>query len=279
MTRFPSSYARRPRVILPRALVLALSLAACGDGAARTEAKDTVRADSASMDTSALAVARRQLGPEVRQAIPYPVSGYEGRFIAAAIPVHAWVQDPLRDGVSVAPGGHEIVILEMPDTSTTFAFTKPGLYVTDLPGTPRTGPDAPAMPDSNALRHLTGVQDLNSDGDAEVWSVQYGGPRHPYTWEIRAYDRGGRDLYQLSAKRRSGGTGLDPASWEPSQNLREQPAIRAWLEQKLQALETQFASADAGQAGAASGAAAGTAPAGAAPADSAAGDTSKGSGR
>lgn len=228
-------------------LALALSLAACGDRPARTEAKGAARADSASMDTSALAVARRQLGPEVRQAIPYTVSDYEGRFIAAALPVHEWVQDPLREGVSVAPGGHEIVILEMPDTSVTFAFTKPGLYVTDLPGTPRSGPDAPAMPDSNALRHLTGVQDLNGDGDAEVWSVQYGGPRHPYTWEIRAYDRGGRDLYQLAVKRRGGGTGLDPASWDPSDNLREQPAIRAWLEQKLQALETQFASADAGQ--------------------------------
>jgi hypothetical protein len=255
-------------------LVYALSLAACGDGAARTETKDAVRADSASMDTSALAVARRQLGPEVRQAIPYTVSGYEGRFIAAAIPVHAWVQDPLRDGVSVAPGGHEIVILEMPDTSTTFAFTKPGLYVTDLPGTPRTGPNAPATPDGNALRHLTGVQDLNGDGDEEVWSVQYGGPRHPYTWEIRAYDRGGRDLYQLASRRRSGGAGLDPAAWDPSDNLREQPAIRAWFEQKLQALETQFASADAGQAGAAAAGAApasGTAPADAkAPADSAA---------
>ncbi len=284
MTRFASPYARRPRVIPPRTrartggcamLVLALSLAACGDGAARTEAKDAVRADSASMDTSALGVARRQLGPEVRQAIPYTVSDYEGRFIAAAIPVREQVQDPLREGVTLAPGGHEIVILEMPDTSTTFAFTKPGLYVTDLPGTIRPGPNAPAVPDSNALRHLTGVQDMNGDGDAEVWSVQYGGPRHPYTWEIRAYDRGGRDLYQLSAKRRSGGAGLDPASWEPSRNLAEQPAIRAWLEQKLQALETQFASADAGQAGAA----AGTVPAGAAPADAAAGDTSAGSGR
>jgi hypothetical protein len=257
-------------------LALVLSLAACADRPARTEAKDAVRADSASMDTSALGVARRQLGPEVRQAIPYTVSDYEGRFIAAAIPVHEWVQDPLRNGVSVAPGGHEIVILELPDTSVTFAFTKPGLYVTDLPGTPRSGPNAPAMPDSNALRHLTGVQDMNGDGDAEVWSVQYGGPRHPYTWEIRAYDRGGRDLYQLAARQRRGGAGLDPASWDPSRNLAEQPAIRAWLEQKLQALETQFASADAGPADAASGAAA----AGAAAADTAAGNSAPaGSGR
>lgn len=274
MTRFPSPYARSPRVTRARArtcgcamLVLALSLAACGERPVRTEAKDAAPANAASMDTSALGVARRQLGTEVRQAIPYTVSDYEGRFIAAAIPVHEWVQDPLREGVSVAPGGHEIVILEMPDTSTTFAFTKPGLYVTDLPGTPRSGPNAAAMPDSGALRHMTGVQDMNGDGDAEVWSVQYGGPRHPYTWEIRAYDRGGRDLYQLAARRRRGGTGLDPASWDPSRNLAEQPAIRTWLEQKLQALETQFASADAGQAGAA--------PAGSAPANATQTDTTR----
>ena len=159
--------------------------------------------------------------------------------------MHEWVQDPLRAGGEPwRPGGHEIVILEMPDTSTTFAFNKPGLYVTDLPGTPRSGPDAPATPDSNALRHLSGVVDMNGDGDAEVWAVQYGGPRHPYTWEIRAYDRGGRDLYQLAVKRRSGGAGLDPASWDASATLRSQPAFRAWMETKLQALETQFASAE-----------------------------------
>lgn len=256
MTRTHSWYARRARVIRPAipgslfpaprrslaALVLALSLAACGDRPQGAEAKAAAGADA---DTSALGIARRQLGPEVRRAIPFTVKEYEGRFIAAALPVLAWVDDPLRQGVAVAPGGHEIVILEMPDTSVTFAFTKPGLYVTDLPGTPRAGPDAPVMPDSNALRHLSGVEDLNADGDPEVWTVQYGGPRHPYTWEVRAYDRGGRALYQLAAKRRAGGTGLDPASWDASANLAGQPAFRAWMERKLTALETQFAAADA----------------------------------
>jgi hypothetical protein len=180
----------------------------------------------------------------VRSATAFTVRNYEGRFIAAAVPVMDWVDDPLRAGVSVAPGGHEVVILEMPDTSVTYAFNKPGLYVTDLPGTPRSGPNAPATPDSGALRHLMGVHDINADGDPEVWTVQYGGPRHPYTWEIRAYDRGGHALYQLSARRRSGGTGLDPASFDASRNLRGQPAVQAWLRQKLEALETQFAAAD-----------------------------------
>lgn len=256
MTRAASSYARRARVIHLRALLslaaaLAVPLAACGDRTPRTVAK-SAGVDSANADTSAIGVARRHLGPEVRQAIPYTVSNYDGRFIAAALPVLDWVDDPLREGVAVAPGGHEVVILEMPDTAVTFAINKPGLYVTDLPGTPRTGPNAPMMPDSNALRHLTGVHDINGDGDAEVWTVQYGGPRHPYTWEIRAYDRGGRDLYQLAARRRRGGTGLDPESWDPSRTLRDAPVFRAWMEQKLNALETQFAAADtAATAGAA----------------------------
>jgi hypothetical protein len=254
MTRASSSYARRARVIHLRALLslaaaLAMTLAACGDRPQQAAGKDAAGADSADADTSALGVARRHLGPEVRQAIPYTVSNYSGRFIAAALPVLDWVDDPLREGVAVAPGGHEIVILEMPDTAVTFAINKPGLYVTDLPGTPRSGPNAPVMPDSNALRHLTGVHDINGDGDAEVWTVQYGGPRHPYTWEIRAYDRGGRDLYQLAARRRSGGTGLDPASWDPSGTLNDQPVFRAWMEQKLNALGTQFAAADTAAAG------------------------------
>jgi hypothetical protein len=254
MTRAPSSYARRARVIHLRALLslaaaLALPLAACGDRPHQDAVKAAAAADSGKSDTSALGVARQHLGPEVRQAIPFTVREYSGRFLAAAVPVHQWVNDPRREGVSVAPGGHEIVVLEMPDTAVTYAFNKPGLYVTDLPGTPRTGPDAPAMPDSNALRHLTGVQDIDGNGDPEVWSVQYGGPRHPYTWEIRAYDRGARQLYQLAARRRAGGTGLDPETWDASDNLRSQPPIRAWMEQKLNALEAQFAAADTTAAG------------------------------
>jgi hypothetical protein len=261
MTRSPTCHARRARVIRLRPLAavlgLALPLAACGDRAGPAAEKTVAAAETAAADTSALGVARRHLGPEVRQAIPYSVSYYEGRFIAAAIPVQAPVDDPLRAGVAVAPGGHEIVILEMPDTVVTFAITKPGLYVTALPG-------VSAAPDTSALRHLTGVEDVNGDGDAEVWSVQHGGPRHPYTWEIRVYDRGGRDLYQLAARRRSGGTGLDPASWDASATLRGAPAFRAWMERKLQALETQFGRADTAEASRA---------------DSAGADTAAGSGR
>jgi hypothetical protein len=234
-----------------RALILSSSvlLAACGGDEPEKAGQKGAAADTANADTSALAVARRQLGPDVRRATAFTVRGKSGRFIAAAVPVLDWVDDPLRQGVSVAPGGHEIVILEVPDTNVTYAVEKPGLYVTDLPGTPRTGPNAPVMPDSNALRHLSGVEDMNGDGDAEVWTVQYGGPRHPYTWEIRAYDRGGRALFQLAARRRRGGAGLDPESWDPSRNLAQQPAIRAWMTQKLEALETQFAAADTTAAG------------------------------
>lgn len=236
--------ARRARVIRRSALaLLALSLAACGDRAARPGQAAAAGADSTGGDTSALAVARRQVGPQVRAATAYTVREYDGRFIAAAVPVQDWVDDPLRAGVAVAPGGHEIVILEMPDTSVTFAFTKPGLYVSDLPGTPRAGPGAPAEPDSNALRHLSGVVDMNGDTDEEVWTVQYGGPRHPYTWEMRAYDRGGRTLYQLAARRRAGGTGIDPASWDASRTLERDPAIRAWMQRKIEELEAQFGGA------------------------------------
>lgn len=271
MTRSLSWYARRARVIRLRpfaaALGLSLALAACGDRPGSAKA-----ADAADADTSALGVARRHLGPQVRQAIPYTVSDYEGRFIAAAVPVLDRVDDPLRSGVAVAPGGHEIVILEMPDTMATFAITKPGLYVSDLPGTPRSGPGASALPDSNALRHLTGVHDVNGDGDAEVWAVQYGGPRHPYTWEIRVYDRGGRDLYQLAARRRGGGAGLDPASWDASPALRAAPAFRPWMEGKLQALEAQFGGAGASGPGDA-------APADPAASERAGADTAAGTGR
>ena len=253
MTRVSTSYARRARMIRLRALLslagaLALPLAACAD---RPQAgPDSAAAGTANADTSALGLARQHLGPQVPRAQSFRMSHRPGRFIAAAVPVIDWVSDPLREGVSVAPGGHEIVILEIPDTSVTYAVSKPGLYVTDLPGTPRTGPGAAATPDSAALRHLAGVDDMDGDGDPEVWSVQYGGPRHPYTWEIRAYDRGGHALYQLAARRRSGG-GLDPASYDPSRNLGEHPAVRAWLTRKLEALEAQFAAADTTAAGSA----------------------------
>lgn len=244
MSSSPPWYARPARALRRSALAVAASLlAACGEPADSAEAKGAARPDSAAGDTSALAVARRHIGPDVRSAVPFTVRGYEGRFIAAAVPVQAWVDDPLRAGVAVAPGGHEIVILEMPDTSVTYAFTKPGLYVSDLPGTPRAGPDAPVEPDSAALRRLSGVEDINADGDAEVWAAQHGGPRHPYTWEVRVYDRGGRALYQLAARRRAGGGGIDPASWDASAALEGAPAFRAWMERKVEALEAELGGA------------------------------------
>jgi hypothetical protein len=268
MSSFRPRYARRARAIVCAALV-----AACGDGAEQAQQKAAAQPDSASADTSALAVARRQIGPEVRSAIPFLVRNYDGRFIAAALPVQDWVDDPLRAGVSVAPGGHEIVILEMPDTSVTYAFTKPGLYVSDLPGTARGGADAPAEPDSNTLRQLSGVLDINGDGDGEVWAAQYGGPRHPYTWELRVYDRGDRALFQLAARRAAGGGRIDPASWEPSANLERVPAFRAWMTAKIEELESRLGGVDGAPAAAGGTSAVDTAAA----ADTTAADTAAGS--
>lgn len=236
----------RARSLSPIALALSLSLAACGDG--RDAPAKGAAADTARADTTALGIARREVGPEVPWAHGFSVRGYNDRFIAAAVPVLDWVDDPQRAGVSVAPGGHEIVLLEKSDSTVPYAISKPGLYVTDLPGTPRTGPNASAVPDSGALRYLAGVEDLNADGDPEVWSVQYGGPRHPYTWEVRAWDRGGKALYQLAGRRVRGGTGIDPRSWDPSRNLEGQPAVRAWMTRKIEALEARFAAADTASA-------------------------------
>lgn len=241
-------YARRARVILPGArslssAALLLALAACG-GSGDAPAKGAAAADPAGGDTSALGIARQTLGPQVPWAHAFSVRGYDDRFVAAALPVQEWVDDPLRQGVSVAPGGHEIVLLEKSDSTAPYAVSKPGLYVTDLPGTPRTGPSAPAVPDSGALRHLAGVEDLNGDGDAEVWSVQYGGPRHPYLWEMRAWDRGGKQLYQLAVQAQRGGPDLAPETWDPSRNLRADSAMYAAMEARIRALQARFAAAD-----------------------------------
>ncbi|HEX6911916.1 MAG TPA: hypothetical protein VF142_16045, partial [Longimicrobium sp.] len=240
-------YARRARVIPPRArslsaAALLLALAACGPSG-DAPAKGTASADSAGADTSALGIARQTLGPQVPWAHAFSLKGYNDRFVAAALPVLDWVDDPLRQGVSVAPGGHEIVLLEKSDSTAPYAVSKPGLYVTDLPGTPRAGPDAPAVPDSGALRHLAGVEDLNGDGDAEVWSVQYGGPRHPYLWEMRAWDRGGRQLFQLAVQARRGGADLAPETWDASRNLRADSAMYAAMEARIEALQARFAAA------------------------------------
>ena len=142
-----SPRARRARARIASTIALVL-LAACGD---RTEdAGEPADVGAAPADTSALAVARRQLGPEVRQAMPFRVRQYTARFIAAAVPVREPMEDPLRQGAQVPAGSHEIVILEMPDTSVTHAFSKPGLYVTP----------PPEVSDEDALGLLTGVDDM-----------------------------------------------------------------------------------------------------------------------
>lgn len=247
MPRIHPTPLRAPRAILAAALC-AFALAACGGGD-RPASAAAADSGAAPADTSALAVARRHLGDQVRSAVPFRLQNRAGRFIAAALPVLEWVDDPLRQGVSVAPGGHEVVLLELADTAQTFAVNKPGLYVTDLPGTPRSGPNAPVMPDSSALRHLSGVEDLNGDGDVEVWTVQYGGPRHPYTWEMRAYDRGGHALYQLAVRVQDGGPDLAPETWDASRNLRDDDAMYASMRARIQALQARFARVDSAAAG------------------------------
>lgn len=232
---------RAPRVLLAAALC---ALAACGGDRPRAAASADSTA-AAPADTTAMGTARQYLGDQVRRALRFELPNRPRRFIAAAIPVTERVDDPLRAGVSVAPGGHEVVILELVQGGANHAITKPGLYASDLPGMPGAGSGTPAMPDSGALAHMMGVEDLNGDGDPEVWTVQYGGPRHPYTWEMRAFDRGGPALFQLAMKQRNGGPDDRPELWDASKNLRDDDAMYASMQARITALQARFPTAGA----------------------------------
>jgi hypothetical protein len=244
-----STRARRPAVTA--ALCLLSLLAACGgDGAQET------KGGAAAADTSAMAVARRVLGPDVRLAIPFRIPHRNGQFIAAAIPIMEWVPDAARSGNNAAPGGHEMVILEV--TPESHAVHKPGLYASREPWLPRLADTATAPPaDSATLARTMGVEDADGDGTPEAWvgSLMAGG--RAYAWEVRAYDRNSRTLYTATGSSDPGNEGcLAPAGYEFSESVAQNPAIRPWLVRKLEQLN--------GERAAAGGAAAATCPGGAA---------------
>jgi hypothetical protein len=233
------------RAALAASLCLSTLLAACGRERAADLDTGAVAADSAQADTSAMAIARRALGEEVRMAIPFRIQHRSARFVAAAMPIMEWVPDLARSGNSVGPGGHEMVIVEM--TPESHAVHKPGLYASRAPFLPAVDDTATAVPaDSATLSKTMGVVDADGDGDPEVWAAQYGvrdGGGH--TWDLRAYDRGGRAMYQLVATSKQG-TGVDVSAHSFSGSAPENPAAQQWLAAKVQELEAALAATPAG---------------------------------
>ncbi|HEU4882290.1 MAG TPA: hypothetical protein VFT45_08600, partial [Longimicrobium sp.] len=76
------------------------------------------------------------------------------------------------------------------------------------------------------------------DGVPEVWAAQYHTlPRGGHSWDVRAYDRDGRTMYQVTA------TGSDR---EYSASVEQNPAMRQWLGARVDRLEASLASAPAG---------------------------------
>ena len=224
------------------ALAAMMLLGACGRGDAGGGAAQAP-ADSAAADTSAMAVARRALGPDVRMAIPFRIPHRSARFVAAALPVMEWVPDLARSGNSVGPGGHEMVIVE--STPESHAVHKPGLYATRAPFLPRLDDTATAPPaDSATLARMMGVDDADADGSPEVWAAQYRASGGGHAWDVRAYDRGNRAMYQLIAGAAKEG-GVDATALGFSGNVEQNPAMRQWLLDKVQQLEAALASAPA----------------------------------
>jgi hypothetical protein len=236
---------RAHRTALAAALCLSALLTACGRERAADVGAGAVAADPVPADTSAMAVARRALGPEVRMAIPFRIQHRSARFVAAAMPIMEWVPDLSRSGNSVGPGGHEMVIVEM--TPESHAVHKPGLYASRAPFLPAVDDTATAAPaDSATLAKTMGVDDADGDGDPEVWSAQYGvrdGGGH--TWDLRAYDRGGRAMYQLIATSKQG-TGVDASAHSFSGSAAQNPAVRQWLAARVQQLDAALAAVPAG---------------------------------
>ncbi|HEY0020333.1 MAG TPA: hypothetical protein VGC13_28810 [Longimicrobium sp.] len=224
---------------------LCLAFAACGGGA--EEMKSAAAADTVPLDTSAMAVARRALGPDVRMAVPFRLQHRTAQFVAAALPVMEWVPDVSRSGNSVGPGGHELVIVEAIGDS--YAVHKPGLYATREPFLPRLDDTATAVPaDSAQIARMMGVADADGDGDAEVWAAQYRAARGGgHTWDVRAYERDDRTLYQLIATAKQAG-GVDASAHSFSGNVAQNPAMRQWLAARVDELEAALAAMPAGGA-------------------------------
>jgi hypothetical protein len=217
------------------ALAAVALLAACGTDAAQS-AESTATADAAAADLSAMGVAKKALGPDVRIALPFRIPHRSAQFIAAALPVMEWVPDPVRSGSNAAPGGHEVVILEV--TPESHAVHKPGLYVSREPWLPRMNDTAAAVPaDSATLARAMGVEDADGDGTPEVWAAQYTPAREGgHTWEVRAYDRNSRTMYQAMATY-GGGAGGEVTQQTFSASVEENPAVRQWLTDRVMRLE------------------------------------------
>jgi hypothetical protein len=243
-TRSISTHARRAAVAA--ALCIVPLFAACGERGQPDSAASTDTTAAAQADTSAMAIARRALGPEVRMAVPFRLQHRNARFVAAALPVMEWVPDLEHSGNSVGPGGHELVIVE--STPESHAVHKPGLYSTREPFLPRLDDTATAVPaDSAQVARMMGVEDADGDGDPEVWAAQYRSSQGGgHAWDVRAYDRGGRAMYQLISGSVSEGD-AEASAQGFSGNVEQNPAMRQWLLAKVQQLEAALASAGGGR--------------------------------
>lgn len=231
------------RAALAAALCACPLLAACGRGdAEETRTAVSAAADTAAADTSAMAVARQALGQNVGLAIPFRMPNRGARFIAAAVPVMDWVEDVARSGNSVAPGGHELVIVEV--TPESQAVHKPGLYASREPYLPRLPDTATVVPaDSATLARTMGVDDADGDGNPEVWAAQYRAARGGgHTWDVRAYDRNGRTMYQVLATY-AGAGGTQATARTFSGEVDQNPPVRQWLTARVDRLEAELRSA------------------------------------
>jgi hypothetical protein len=237
-------------------LAVAILCAACGRGDADAAKGGTAAADTAAADSSAMGIARSVLGPQVRMAVPFTIQPRDARFIAAALPVMEWVDDVVRSGNAVAPGGHEMVILELRGGS--WAVHKPGLYASREPFLPRLDDTSTVVPaDSATLSRVMGVEDADGDGFPEVWTAQFTRRDRAHAWEVRAFNRDRRILYRGEFPAANGGAGLDSARASFSEPVTQSPAARQWLVARAEALEAQFR-AQGGSAAPGSAPAAGT---------------------
>lgn len=233
------------RVALAAALCVCPLLAACGRGDAEETKVAAATADGAAADTSAMADARRALGPEVAMAIPFRIPHRSARFVAAAVPVMQWVDDPARSGNAVAPGGHELVVVE--STPESQAVHKPGLYATREPWLPRVADTATVVPaDSATLARTMGVEDADGDGRPEVWAAQYRATRDGgHAWDLRAWDRNGRTMFKVLSTYAA--TAQTPTH-EFSDEVEGSPPVRQWLTARVDALEAALRTSGAGAA-------------------------------
>lgn len=224
---------RARRAAVAAALCL---LCACGGDRADDSKSGTAAADPATADTSAMGIARGALGTEVAMAIGFRIPNRDPRFVAAALPIMDWVPDAARSGSNVAPGGYEMVIVE--STPESHAVHKPGLYTTREPFLPRLDDTATAPPaDSATLSRMMGVDDVDGDGTPEVWTAQYTASRDGgHAWELRAYDRNSRTMYQASAAYGSVAGG-ERTRQTFSASVEQNPAARQWLTDRLMRLE------------------------------------------